>query len=129
MGVGVCYTHPSYQRQTPPGQTITLHRHPLSPWADTPWADTPPLGQTPPPPWADTPLGRHLPDRHPLGRHPPAQCMLGYTHSPAQFMLGYTPPCPMHAGIHILPLPPPAETTDTVNKRVVRIPVECILVR
>ena len=36
-------------------------------------------------------------------RHPPAQCMLGYT-------------------------PPPSACWDTVNKRAVRIPLECILV-
>ena len=40
---------------------------------------------------------------HPLGRHPPAQCMLGYTHP-----------------LRIL--------QDTVNKQMVRIPLECILV-
>ena len=55
------------------------------------------LGYTPP--WAGThPLGRHPPGQTPptpcpdtpLGRHPPAQCMLGYTHThPAQGMLGY----------------------------------------
>ena len=49
-----------------------------------------------------TPLGRHPLDKHlwadtpgetPPFRHPPAQCMLGYTHiHPAQCMLGYTPP-------------------------------------
>ena len=43
----------------------------------------------------------------------PTQCMLGYTHLPAQCMLGYTPR-------QIL--------WDTVNKRAVRIPLECILV-
>ena len=60
----------------------------------------------------------------PLGRHPPARCMLGYT-----------PPSPVHAGIHT-PLPsacwdtPPLRSAcwDTVNKRAVRIPLECILV-
>ena len=112
--------------QTPPGQT--------PPWADTPWADTPlgrhPPGQTPPrqtPPGihlqADTPLGRHphYPVHggiHPLcpvhgGIQPPAQCMVGYTPS-AQCMVGYSPP--------------PSACWDTVNKRVVRIPLECILV-
>ena len=40
---------------------------------------------------------------HPLGRHPPAQCMLGYTPPPAQCMLGYgqqadgTHPTGMHS--------------------------------
>ena len=56
-------------------------------------AGTHPQDRHPP---AQTPhLGRHPPGRHPLGRpslrrHPPAQCMLGYT-----------PPCPVHAGIHM----------------------------
>ena len=51
-----------------------------------------------------------------------------------------TPPCPVHAGIHTHPLPSacwdthplPSECWDTVklllNKRAVRIPLECILV-
>ena len=56
---------------------------------------------------------------------PPAQCMLGYTPLTAQCMLGYTPPCPVHTGIHNPPLP---SAWDTVNKRAVRIPLECILV-
>ena len=43
-------------------------------------------------------------DRHPLVRHPPAQCMLGYTH------------------------PLRSACWDTVNKRAVLIPLECILV-
>ena len=68
----------------------------------TPPGRHPPLGRHPP--WADTPQGRH----------PPAQCMLGYT-PPAQYMLGYTPPlC--------------SACWDTVNKRAVRILLECILV-
>ena len=96
---------------TPPGQTPPT-------WTDTthlgrhhPWADTPP------------PLGRHPPGRQfPMGRHPPAQCLLGYTPLPnacwdtppsTQCMLGYTPR-------QIL--------RDMVNKRAVRIPLECILV-
>ena len=69
-----------------------------------PWADTPV-------PWADTPA------QCMLGYTPsPAQCMLGYTHTPAQYMLGYPPPHKHSA------------CWDTVNKRVVRIPLECILV-
>ena len=48
---GVCPPPHTTPGQTPPGQT-------------PPWADL--AGQTPP--WADTPLGRY----------PPAQCMLGY---------------------------------------------------
>ena len=49
----------------------------------------------------------------PPGRHPPAQCMLGYT------------PCTVHAGIHI---PLQSACWDTVNKRPIRILLECILV-
>ena len=62
--------------------------------------------------WADTSPGRHTP----LARHPPAQCMLGYT------------PCPVHAGIHTSPAqcmlgypPPPLQWT-------LRILLECVLV-
>ena len=69
--------------QTPPSPV----RHPLGqtplPKQTPPWTDTP--GQRSPgrhPPQADTPP-RQTP---PLGRHPPAQCMLGYT----------PPPCPAH---------------------------------
>ena len=57
---------------------------------------------------------------HPLGKHPPGQTLPwadippGQT-SPAQCMLGYTPPlC--------------SACWDTVNKRAVCIPLECILV-
>ena len=54
--------------QTPPGRPPARQTSP----GQTPhWADRPP-------PKADTPLGRH----------PPAQCMLEYT-----------PPCTVHAGI------------------------------
>ena len=59
-----------------PGQTPSWAD---TPWVDTPWADTP---------WADTPSIDTILGRHPLGRQPPAQCMLGYT-----------PPCPVHAEI------------------------------
>ena len=56
-------------------------------------------GQTPP--WADAPP----PQVDPPGQTPPlAQCMLGYTHTL------------------------PSACWDTVNKRAVRIPLECILV-
>ena len=51
----------------------------------------------------------------PPGQTPPTQCMLGYT----------PPPCPVHAGIHT---PLPSACWDTVNKRSVRILLECILV-
>ena len=93
--------HPPHQ--TPPGRH-PLTRHPL---ADTPRQT--PLGQTPP--WAEadtlltkqplaaTPMQTHPPRQTPPGRHPPAD----------------TPPCTVHARI--------------VNKRAVRIPLECILVQ
>ena len=55
-----------------------------------PWVGTHPPGKY-------TPLSRYTPRAgippglvHPPGRHPPAQCVLGYTHPPAQCMLGYT---------------------------------------
>ena len=88
-----------------------------------PWADTPhPSGQTPP---RQTPPGQTPPGRH----TPPGQ-----TPSPRQTHThpGQTPPLtagirphPVHAGIHI---PLPSACWDTVNKRAVRIPLECILV-
>ena len=91
-------------RQTPPGKTQTLGRNP-------PWADTPPQGRWPP-------------GRHPSGQTPPcpmhagihtpsAECMFGYT--PTQCMLGYTSPLP-------------SACWDMVNKWVVCIPPEWILV-
>ena len=56
-----------------------------------------PPGQTPPPAQADTTPARH----------PPAQCMLGYTpfpghagiHNPLPSACWDTPPCPVHAGL------------------------------
>ena len=102
-----------------------LGRHP---WADTPQADTPcadtpaplpsrcwdthppwqtPPGQTSPsdqtPPWADTPSWADTPWTHSPGQTSPAQCMLGYT--------------PLHSA-----------GWDTVNKRAIRILLECRLV-
>ena len=56
-----------------------------------------------------TPLGRHLPGRHPL----PSVCWDTHT------------PCPVHAGIHT---PLHSACWDTVNKRLVCILLECILV-
>ena len=62
----------------------------------------------------------------PLGRHPTCPVHAGI-HAP----------CPVHAGIHTPlssacwdkhPPPPPSTCWDTVNKRAVRIPLECILV-
>ena len=82
-----------------PQADTPLGRHPLGgpPWADTPladtpqadapWADTPP-GQTSPP--ADTPLGQ----TPLLGRHSPAQCMIGYGQQ-----AGGTHPTGMHCCI------------------------------
>ena len=64
-----------------------------------------PPGQIPPP-------GRHPPGRQPTP--PPGR------HSP----LADTP-CPVHAGIHT---PLCSACWDTVNKRAVRIPLECIFV-
>ena len=62
-----------------------------------------------------------------------------HTHiPPGKTPPGQTSPCPAHAWIHPhppLPLPPtptpshpPSACWDTVNKRLVRIPLECILV-
>ena len=67
-----------------------------------PLADTPQAG-TPPAqiPLGQTPLGRHPLGRHPLGRHP-----LPLPHSPSLCSAYW----------------------DTVNKRAVRILLECILV-
>ena len=72
--------------------------------------DTPPRQVHPQagtPPWADTPG-----QVHPQGRNPlPSACW-------------DTPPCAVHAGIH----PLCSACWDAVNKRAVRIPLECILV-
>ena len=67
-------------------------------WEDPPGRHPPP-GQTP---RVDTPPSRHPRADTPPGRHTPAQCMLGYT--------------PLHSAFW-----------DTVNKRAVRIRLECIL--
>ena len=70
-----------------------------------------PLGQTPP---SQAPPGRHPPgQKSPLGR-PPRQTPSWKHTPPAQCMLGY--------------IPLPSACWDTVNKRVVLIPLECILV-
>ena len=86
-------------------------RHPLgrTPLGRHPWDDTP---------WVNNPLGRHPPPVLPSAcwdTHTPVQCMLGYIHPPTQCMLGYR---------HLQP----SACWDTVNKRAVRIPLECILV-
>ena len=113
-----------------PGQTHPLaHTHTLL--GRHPLAHIP-LGRHPlAPPWHTQPLGRHP---HPLGRHPqhlPAHTPL-LAHTPwADIPAAHTPPW------HTLPLdrhppgthtPPPTACWDTVNKRAVRIPLECILV-
>ena len=127
---------PSEPRSSGPAMILPPGRHPLE---DTPWPDTPP-GQTP-----------HL-GRHPLpstcwDTHTPAQCILGYTPPPAQWILGYTylpstcwdthlPPVQCMLGYTPSPAPcmlPSAHPLcracwDTVNKRAVRILLECILV-
>ena len=104
---GVC---PIACWDTPPG---TRRRHPPGPEADTPWADTP-LGQPPP------------------GQTPPPQ-------DQRQTPPGRTPPCPgpetdtlqrqtPPLGKHPQADPLRSAWWDTVNKRAVRIPLECILV-
>ena len=85
-----------------------------------------------------TPLGRHPLGRHPPGqtppvRHPPGQtppgqappCPVHAGIPPAQCIWD-TPPCPVHVGIHISPLC--SACWDLVNKWVVHILLECILV-
>ena len=74
------FLHLSVILSTAGGMSASVHDgiHPL------PWQKPP--RQTPP--WADTPLRRHPREvihlrRHPLGKHPPAQYMLGYTVSSA----------------------------------------------
>ena len=55
-----------------------------TPWADPHCADPPPR---------PTPSQEDTPGRHPLGRHPPTQCMLRYT-SPLPSACWDTPPPP-----------------------------------
>ena len=62
--------------------------------------------------------GQTPPGQTPPGRHPPGQCMLGYI-PPAQCMLGWDTHTPSL----------PSACSDTVNKRAVRIPLQCILVQ
>ena len=88
-----------------PEDVHPLGRHPSeqTPWADTPWANT--SQQTPPgqtPPYADIPLGRH----------PPDQCMLGYTFPCLVHDGIHTPPCLVLTGIHPLSPPPPPPGTE-----------------
>ena len=74
-------------------------------------------------------LGQTPPGRHPPRQTPPRQTPLQGRQPPGQ-----TSPCQVHAGIHTLPAQcmlgctPPAQCWDTANKRVVCIPLECILV-
>ena len=65
------------------------------------------------------PLGRHPP----LGSHPPFPVHAGI-HTPAQCMLEYTPPAQCILGYTLLY----SACWDTINKRAVRILLECILV-
>ena len=85
------------------------------------------------------PLGRHPPVDTPLspGRYPPRQTPPGQT-SPfprqtlllSRHLLGRHPPPPQDRHPHSpgRHLPMPSACWDTVNKRTVRIPLECILV-
>ena len=103
---------------TPPEQT--------PPGADTPWEQTPPSSRHPP--RADTPQSRHIPwSRHPSGsRHPPEQTPPGSRHPPQSRQPPEQTPQSRH--------PPGANTPQrsrlwhTVNERLVRILLECILV-
>ena len=81
------------------------------PWSDTPPGQTHPHGQTPP---GHTPSGQTPPSRTPCGETSP-----------------WADTSPL--GSHPLPsacwdTPPPSACWDMVNKRVERIPLECILV-
>ena len=77
--------------------------------------DTHPNGQTPP--LADTPLGRH-----PQADTPPCPVHAGIHLLPSACW--HTPPCPVHAGIH----PLHSACWDMVNKWAVCIPLKYILV-
>ena len=86
LSMGGCLPH-CMLGYTPPGQTplgtparqthTPSQTHPLS--RQSPWADTPGHTHTP----------RQTPPVH-AGIHPPAQCMMGYTHHPS---------CAVHARI------------------------------
>ena len=110
------------------------HRRPQAdtPQADTPPADTPSLGRPPrqtPPPWVDPPGQTPLPwaDTPSLGRHNlPGQTQPPWADTPsADTTLADTPPPSACWDTHS---PLPSACWDTVNKRAVRIPLECILV-
>ena len=103
-----------------------LHVGTDNPLADTPWADTP-LDRHPPEqtlPWADTPPGRH-----PLGRHPSRQTP-PWADTPRQTLPWADTPGSHPPGSHPPPGRHPLNSAcwDMVNKRAVRIPLECILV-
>ena len=126
------YTNPSRQVHpctgTPPGrytpQAHTTPRQVHTPWQIHPWAGTPPGRYTPwqaQPPGQVHPSGRYTPPGqvHPPGRYTPGQVhLLRQVHTP---WAGITP----QAGS-----PPPGHSAcwNMVNKRAVRIPLECILV-
>ena len=105
---GVCYTS---QANTPSADPLGRH----------PWADTPLLDRHPPP--GQTPLDRHPQGDTPLCRQPPLgkTSPPGQTPSPLQTPLWADTPAPC------ADTPPLRDTTDTVNKRAVRILLECIL--
>ena len=97
-GEGVCHT----PWQTPPGQTHPRQTHPL-----------------PSACWNTHPLPSACWDTH-----TPCPVHVGiHTHTPPSACRDtHTPPHPVHVGI----LPLRSASWDTVNKRVVRIPLECI---
>ena len=93
-------------------------------------------------PQASTPPGRYTPlaGTPPLGRyplrqvHPPGQvCPLGRYIPPGWYIPGQVPPQAGTTPWQVHPPPPPSTPShsacwDTVNKRAVRTPLECILV-
>ena len=92
-----CWDTPPWYQRQTPLGRSPLGRHP---WADTPQADTPE---------ADTP------------RQTPHQTDIPRQTTPGQIPRADTPSS--LPGRH----PPPSASWDTVNRRVVRIPLECIL--
>ena len=102
-------------------RSLCFHRC-LSKWLEGGLPDCM-LGYTTPradAPQADTPQGRPPQGRLPQCRHPSLWAI-----PPGRLPWAYTPPCPVHTRIHT---PLYSACWDTVNKRAVRIPLECILV-
>ena len=123
-------------RSDPPGQTPPKRQTP--PRSDTPRSDTL-QGQTPKvrhPPRSDTPQVRHPPrsDTPPRGRHLPGQTPPGQIPPRSDNPKRQTPPknkyTPRNKYIPQRISTPPKNkyTPHTVNKRPVRILLECILV-